>query len=303
MIDLHAHTTHSDGTLSPRELVSLAHRLGLSALAVTDHDTSSACAEAAAVGRELGVRVASGIELSVEDDFGGTFARFHLLAYACDPSSRLLSQTVPFLQAERDKRNHEVLQVLAGLGMPLDFEELRALGGHQIGRPHIAQLLKQKGHVSSLQEAFDLYLDSSRPAYRPKVVLTARDAVTAIREAGGVSMWAHPCDSRRTRGKDGVASEKYSWAQFDSMLSVWIGWGLDGLETHYPTYNEADIEWSRRRARELNLLEGGGSDFHGARKANRLGDCGLSGPLPASALERIEERAAQRKAAQCKAAL
>lgn len=296
MIDLHAHTTHSDGTASPRELVSLAREAGLSALAITDHDTSSACEEAMLAGQEQGVRVVPGIELSIEDDFGGTFARFHLLAYACDPRSELLSRTVPFLQAERDKRNHEVLQVLAEMGMPLEFEELKALGGHQIGRPHIAQLLKQKGYVSSLQEAFDLYLDSSRPAYRPKVVLHAREAVAAIKKAGGVSIWAHPCDSRRTRGKDGVSSQKYSWAQFDAMLGCWIQWGLDGLETHYPTYNAEDIEWSRRSARELKLLEGGGSDFHGARKANQLGDCGLSGPLPESVLERIEERAAERKA-------
>ena len=295
MIDLHAHTTHSDGTFSPRDLVFHAREVGLSAIAVTDHDTSSACQEAAQAGMELGVRVVPGIELSVEDDFGGTFARFHLLAYFCDPDSQLLSETVPFLQAERDKRNHEVLQVLAALGMPLEFEELRALGGNQIGRPHIAQLMVQKGYVSSLQEAFDLYLDSSRPAYRPKVVLSAREAVAAIRQAGGVSIWAHPCDSRKTRSKSGVVSEKYSWPAFDAILQCWIGWGLDGLETHYPTYDADDIEWARRVAREFGLLESGGSDFHGARKPNLLGDCGLSGPLPESALEQIEARAQERK--------
>jgi len=297
MIDLHAHTTHSDGTLSPRQLVEHARQAGLSALAITDHDTSSACEEAAQAGREANVRVVAGIELSVEDDFDGTFARFHLLAYECDPASELLSRTVPLLQAERDKRNHQVLQVLAEMGMPLDFAELRALGGHQIGRPHIAQLLLQKGYVTSLQQAFDLYLDSSRPAYRPKAVLRARDAVAAIREAGGVSIWAHPCDSRRTRGESGQVSQKYSWEQFEAMLACWIGWGLDGLETHYPTYEAPDIEWSRRMARQFKLLEGGGSDFHGTRKPNRLGDCGLSGPLPESVLQQIQARAGERKAA------
>lgn len=301
MIDLHAHTTHSDGTFSPRDLVLHARDVGLSVIAITDHDTASACEEAARAGVELGVRVVAGIELSVEDDFGGTFARFHLLGYSCDPASKLLSETVPLLQAERDKRNHEVLQVLAELGMPLDFAELRALGGNQIGRPHIAQLMVQKGYVPSLQEAFDLYLDSSRPAYRPKVVLKARHAVAAIGEAGGVAVWAHPCDSRRTRGKDGAVSEKYAWPAFDAILQCWIGWGLDGLETHYPTYNADDIEWSRRAAREHGLLESGGSDFHGSRKPNRLGDCGLSGPLSESALEQIdaliEQRRSQREAA------
>jgi predicted metal-dependent phosphoesterase TrpH len=294
MIDLHAHTTASDGTFSPRDLVLHAREIGISHLAITDHDTAAACEEAALVGREAGVRVVPGIELSVEDTFGDTFARFHLLGYFCDPNSKLLREDVPFLQRERDKRNREVLQVLASAGMPISYEELQAIGGNQIGRPHIAQLLKEKGHVTSTQQAFDLYLDSGRPAYRAKLVMKARDAVAAIRAAGGVAVWAHPADSRKRRSKEGVVSEKYSWPQMDEMLRAWISWGLDGLEAHYPTYDEADIEWTRRAAREDGLIASGGSDFHGTRKVNRLGDCGPSGAVPEEVLGQIATLAKER---------
>jgi predicted metal-dependent phosphoesterase TrpH len=295
MIDLHAHTTASDGTFSPRDLVAHAREVGLSALAITDHDTDAGWDEGLATGRELGVEVVPGIELSVEDDFGGVFARFHLLGYECSRDSRLLSQEVPRLQAERDKRNHEVLEVLAGMGMSIEFAELRAAAGNQAGRPHIAQLLLEKGHVSSLQEAFDRYLDSSAPAYRPKAVMKARDAVRAIREAGGVAIWAHPpFDRKKKNAASGEWKERFSWQQYNSILQAWIAWGLDGLETHYPTYDLDEIEWTHSRACEHSLIASGGSDFHGWRKKNLLGDCGLSGPVPHLALEQIRELARSR---------
>ena len=279
MIDLHAHTTASDGTLSPRELVQHARDIGLSAVAVADHDTTSGWTEAFEAASELGIEVVPGIELSVEDRFGEHFGRFHLLGYYCSPDSELLKSEVPRLQDERDKRNREVLQVLAGQGMPVSYEELREIAGNQIGRPHIAQKMREKGYVSSLQEAFDLYLASGALAYRPKVVMKARDAVAAIREASGVAIWAHPPYDRK----------KLSWEQFDAVLQAWIAWGLDGLEAHYPTYSDEEAQWTHGAARRHGLIASGGSDFHGARKVNPLGECGRSGPVPDEVLRQIQE--------------
>ena len=253
-IDLHAHTTASDGSLSPTELVQKAASIGLSALAVTDHDTLSGLAEAQSAAAEVGLELIPGVELSVEDDGG----RFHLLGYLFDPGNGELQETLVRIRAGRAARNEQMAQKMADLGLAVTMDDVRAEAGEDaevIARPHFAQALIKKGIVTSVKEAFDRYLATGKPLYMPKEVLTPRDAIALIHGAGGVAVMAHP--GLIPLSATALAQRIETLARED---------GLDGLEAYYSQHSLADTQRFLALALANQMLVTGGSDFHGTPK-------------------------------------
>ena len=282
-IDLHAHTTASDGSLSPTELVQRAAGIGLAALAVTDHDTLGGLAEARAAAGEAGIELVPGVELSVEDDGG----RFHLLGYGFDPDDAALGEKLVTLRAARADRNERMAAKMSELGLPLTMDDVRAEAGEDadvIARPHFAQALIKKGVVRSVAEAFDTYLSSGKPLYLPKEVLTPREAIALIHAAGGVAVMAHP----------GLVPLSAS-ALADRIASLHTDAGLDGLEAYYSQHGPADTDRFLTLARRHGLIVTGGSDFHGTPKPHvPLGIVFQGRPAPYVLLTQMRTRIAQR---------
>ena len=259
-IDLHTHTTASDGSLTPAALVQQAHKIGLAALAVTDHDTIGGLAEAAGVAREMGIDFLPGVELSVEDKDG----RFHLLGYEFDPEFPELAEKLTQLRQGRAVRNAQMAQKMAELGLPVTLDDVRAAAQKQSGegeeseviaRPHFAQALINKGVVSSTQEAFDKYLASGKPLYQAKEVLTPADAIALLHRAGGVAVMAHP----------GLVPLSET-ALAARVAALHDEAGLNGIEALYSQHSPADTDRFLELARRQDLLVTGGSDFHGTPK-------------------------------------
>lgn len=275
-IDLHAHTTASDGSLSPTQLVQAAHALGLSALAVTDHDTLGGLAEALQAAQLVNMTVVPGVELSVEDDGG----RFHLLGYAFNPHDQAMQDALAHLRESRARRNTLMAQRMADLGLPLTMDDVRAEAGPDsqvVARPHFAQALLRRGLVSSVQEAFDRFLASGKPLYLPKQVLTPRDAIALIHNAGGVAVMAHP--GLVPLGDEALAARIAALASES---------GLDGLEAYYSQHTEAQTARFLDIAQQNHLLVTGGSDFHGTPKPRvPLGVVYQGRPAPASLLSTL----------------
>ena len=253
-IDLHAHTTASDGSFTPTELVEAAHGLGLGALAVTDHDTLAGLGEARAAAQRVGLDLVAGVELSVEDDGG----RFHLLGYGFDPANAALAETLTTLRRSRAARNDLMAARMSEMGLPVTMDDVRAEAGEDalvIARPHFARALIKKGIVGSVAEAFEKYLSTGKPLYLPKEVLTPRDAIALIHSAGGVAVMAHP----------GLVP--LDEAAFDARVtSLAQKDGLDGIEAYYSQHSQADTDRFLALATRLGLLVTGGSDFHGTVK-------------------------------------
>ena len=286
-IDLHAHTTASDGTFSPRELVAHAKEIGLSAIAVSDHDTVAGWSEALEAGEELGVRVVPAIELSVSDEHG----KFHLLGFfpnRTELSGTELGEAVAELQRERDERNTRIYEKLAELGVAVLPARVREIagGGAQIGRPHIAQAIIELGHATSIQDAFDKYLDANSPGYSSKKGLTPREAIALIHHAGGVAVWAHPTRSPSER------AEVLDFEHGEKLLKLWKEWRLDGLETYYGAYSPEEAAWTKKMSEQFGLIGTGGSDFHGQNKPDvRLGLVNSGANVPDEVLEELSNRA------------
>lgn len=253
LADLHAHTTASDGTFTPRELVELAKRNGLAAVAVTDHDTTAGLSEAQAAGEELGVEVVPGIELSTE--FEGK--EVHVLGYFYNPEHAALRTLT---QQMRDDRLHRMDNMIvklqqAGVGITRDEVVEEAKGG-AVGRPHIARVLVRKGYVSDIPDAFDKYLGSGKPGYVERLKITPEHAVRLILEAGGVPVVAHP----------GLFGKDYL---FDTLVPL----GLAGLEAFHPDHDADKRRHYEALAEHHGLIATGGSDFHGGGAEHR-GDLG-----------------------------
>ncbi len=256
-VDLHVHTTASDGSFTPREVVEMAQKLGLSALGITDHDTLGGHAEALAAGAEMGVEIVPGIELSVQNEAG---EKSHLLGYYVAQDSGLAHELAG-LQAQRSARNEVILANLASLGAPISMARVLEIArGGVVGRPHLARALIEAGHVATTQEAFDKFLADGALASASKAVLTPARAVRLIHEAGGVAVWAHP-----TRPPSKRAGE-VDFAVLERQLQDWLQIGLDGLETYYSQFREDEASWTAQMARKYALLGTGGSDFHGVTK-------------------------------------
>src|SRR5712692_138875 len=252
MIDLHAHTTASDGSLTPTELVALARETGLSALGVTDHDTVAGLAEATEAAGGAGLELVPGVELSVDYPRG----QFHLLGYFVDFTRGLLLERLLYLQDYRFRRNEKMVELMQQHGLPITMEDIaREAGGKVIGRPHMALAMMRKGIVGSTQEAFDRYLADGRPCHLPKVKLLPAEAIALLHSAGAVTILAHP---------------KYLQipdpAELRAELASFKEQGLDGIEVFYSQHTEAETALYREMAGELEFAISGGSDFHGRSK-------------------------------------
>jgi 3',5'-nucleoside bisphosphate phosphatase len=272
VIDLHAHTTASDGSLTPTELVALARERGLRALGVTDHDTVGGLEEALAAGGDAGVEVVPGIELSVDYKHG----EFHLLGYFIDLHSPALVERLAAVQENRRNRNGRMVERLQALGLPLTMEDVvREAGGGQIGRPHMALALVRCGAVGSTQEAFDRYLADGRPGNIPKVRLVPEEAMELLHAAGGRAVLAHPSSLA-------FPDE----ASFDAEIARLREAGLDGLEAYYSQHTPEQTARFLALATRLGLRVSGGSDFHGRSKPHvQLGVVHEGRALPAELLD------------------
>ncbi|MCE9536679.1 MAG: PHP domain-containing protein, partial [Nitrospirae bacterium] len=188
-IDLHLHTTHSDGSLSPTDVLKLAHKAGVTALAITDHDIVTGIPEAIAAGAELGIEIIPGVEISSR--VGNS--ELHILGYCLQWQDQELNRRLASLRESRHSRNPQIIERLRALGLDVTYEEVRALAGTDaVGRPHIARLLMDKHYVTSAKDAFDRYLAEGRPAYVERELPSPTDAIAWIRAAGGVAVLAHP---------------------------------------------------------------------------------------------------------------
>ncbi|AVX20236.1 hypothetical protein SAMN02745885_02356 [Carboxydocella sporoproducens DSM 16521] len=275
MIDLHTHTTASDGTFRPAELVELAYKQGLAALAITDHDVVDGLAEGIARGRELGLPVISGVEISVE--WQGR--EMHILGYYIDHQHPQLLQNLAQLREFRAQRNPKMVEKLQALGIEITMAEVEAKAqGQVVGRPHFAAVLLEKGVVSSVNEAFDKYLARGGLAYVPKERLTPREGITLIRQAGGVPVLAHP----RYLG--------LAQSQLVDLARELRDYGLAGIEVYYSENSEADTAQARAVAEELGLVMTGGTDFHGTNKPEiQLGRGHGNLSIPYSLVEELEK--------------
>ncbi|HEU5448444.1 MAG TPA: PHP domain-containing protein [Acidimicrobiia bacterium] len=276
MIDLHTHSTASDGSDEPAALMAIAASSGMSAVALTDHDTIEGLAEARAAASEVGVRLVQGCELSCEV---GT-ATMHLLVYFLEDGPGPLQDRLSGLQAARADRNRRIVSVLQDHGLDVTLDEIAAeAGGGSVGRPHVAGVLLRKGYVSSIQEAFDVWLAKGRPAYLDRDRLLPAEAIALAHASGAVTVLAHPT----SLGYEGPALE-----QFVAGLAAD---GLDGMECEYGRYTPELRAALRAMADRLDLAVTGGSDYHGRYKPDLALGSGLGDlAVPDSLLDALEAR-------------
>lgn len=252
LIDLHVHSTASDGTLSPSEVALYAKAKCLSAIALTDHDTVSGIDECAKEGLRSGVIVVPGIEFSA--DFHGK--EVHILGYYIDPHHPKLTQKLSELVAARATRNTEMLGKLAALGMPLMIEDCLSdtAPGATITRAHIAKALLEKGYIKERSEAFNRYIGAGKPAYVPKKRFTVEECTSLIHEAGGLAVLAHPL------------LYGYDRKDLSEITRGLVSEGIDGMECIYATHSKEDVAFLLQLCLKHKLFPTGGSDFHGANK-------------------------------------
>jgi 3',5'-nucleoside bisphosphate phosphatase len=275
LIDLHLHTTASDGRLSPAQLVSRAEDAALTTISVTDHDTVAAIAEVTELARAVGIRVIPGIEITAVDDQRDV----HMLGYFFDPASATLATLLERQRALRVARVREIGERLASLGVPIDVESVlvgaAARPGSSVGRPLVARELMRAGHVASVQQAFDVWLATGRPAFITRTGPSPAAVVGAIHDAGGIASMAHPGVTKR-----------------DELIGPLIDEGLDAIEVYHSDHTPEARHTYLALAQRHGLAVSGGSDFHGEEpRRNTLGVVTL--PDEAfSALVKVHERRA-----------
>lgn len=251
-VDLHAHSTASDGSDSPAGLVRLAIEKGLTALALTDHDTQEGLAEARQAVGSADLELIPGTELSLDFDGGG----MHLVVLWLEPGPGPLQDRLKGLQDGREGRNTRIVEALGALGMPVTIEEvLEEAGGGSVGRPHIAAVMVRHGYVPDIKTAFDLWLANDRPAYAGRPRLNPEEAIALARESGAVPILAHP----HTLGV-------HRAAEMAEILHRLSAAGLVGLEAMYSAYQRHERYGYADLARRFGLIPSGGSDYHGTYK-------------------------------------
>jgi predicted metal-dependent phosphoesterase TrpH len=270
MIDLHSHTTASDGQHAPSELLALAHQAGVTCLAVTDHDTVAALGEAKRAADALGMQLVPGIELSAFH----ARREVHVLGHFVDPANQPLARLSERLRKERHERMEQMVEKMRGLGFPVSMEGVLGIAGDaHLGRPHLARLLVERGFCTSTQDAFDRFLADGGPAWVDRFRLPADEAIALIRQAGGVATLAHPGVSKMERGN------------IEDLAKA----GLGGLEVYHSDHNPSVREKYLKIAAEFDLVPTAGSDFHGEKVApgRKLG----SASMPRASLEELSRRA------------
>jgi 3',5'-nucleoside bisphosphate phosphatase len=253
LIDLHTHSTASDGSLSPEELVVYAKGKGAAAISLTDHDTIEGLERALAAGKEHGLEVIPGLEISSQYPAGS----MHILGYYVDPAEPNLKQELNRLQEARLERNPKIIKKLQSLGLPISYDQVQATAKGQIGRPHIAHVLLQMGAVSSMEDAFQKYLARGAAAYEEKFRFSPREAITLIIRAGGIPVLAHPFTLNYSSLRD-----------LKQVVEQLKREGLKGIEVIYSEHTSDQTRDYFSLVRELDLIFTGGSDFHGDLKKN-----------------------------------
>ncbi len=262
MIDLHTHTTESDGTFSPQDLILEAKRIGLEALAITDHDTFAGYLQAMPYAEREGVRLLCGIELStkLEEPKRKTV---HLLGYFLhNPPAPSFLEWITQAQQSRRDRNVRLAARLQSMGLDVRIEEVESMGRSMAGRPHFARVMVQKGYVLNPREAFDRYLDESAPAYVDRDEPTVKQGIALVHAAGGIASLAHP-----------IRLGKQNRIEEEALVSRLAADGLGAIEAFHSDHSAADVVRYLGYANKFNLRVTGGSDFHGENKPNvRLGE-------------------------------
>ncbi|MBB6429967.1 PHP domain-containing protein [Algisphaera agarilytica] len=288
--DLHMHSTASDGTDAPEALPRLCKAAGLSGFALTDHDTTAGVAACAAAAKKLKITFVPGIELSANpdlDETGQPVGSLHLLGHHIDPDHEHLAEISKRLGRARAERNPMIIEKLNGLGVSITYDEVIELaeaGASQegaaasapaiVGRPHIGQVLVNKGYVKSIHEAFARYIGSNGAAYARRDLLSAAEAIEAIHAAGGLVTLAHP-----------VHLEAADAEELEHTVARLVDLGLDGIETRHSDHTPGDVKRFERLAERFRLLTTGGSDYHGSRKSIALG----SQKVPMAVCDRLTQ--------------
>lgn len=256
-IDLHIHSTASDGTVSPSKIISLAHSLNIGAIAITDHDTIDGSKEALTLDIPHSLKLLTGVEISVSSNPSLPYAgSFHMLGYSIRLDDPVLNRTLDMLQDARRNRNPKIVKRLNNLGINLSLKDVAdEFGEGQLGRPHIAQFMVKRGFVKSINEAFDKYLGTGKPAYVDKYRLDCGRAIEIILASGGIPVLAHPF-FLHIENKD----------RFEDLIVSLKKIGLKGIEAYYPEHSPDLTVFYAEIANRYDLLITGGTDFHGSIK-------------------------------------
>ena len=276
LIDLHTHSLKSDGAQTPADVVRTAHAAGLSAIALSDHDNIEGVPEAMAEGERLGIEVIPAVELSAQSD-----TELHILGYFIDIHNKRLNDAMAYALKVRDERQEETCRKLNEQGFQITMEEAReeAHGNPVLCRAHFAQIMVRKGYAESVKDAFNRYLSVGCYAYSNRQALTATEAVSLIREAGGIAVAAH------------LHLIKKPDDELREYLKALIPYGLDGIEGYYTDYTPDMEQRYRAMAKELGLVISGGTDYHGANKPHiTIGQGRGNLEIPYSVLDGLRER-------------
>lgn len=252
--DLHTHTTYSDGSLTPAELIKMAFKEGIKLVAITDHDNINGVNEALEEGKKFGIKVIPGVEISIDYNPG----TFHLCGYCIDVGNRILNERLKFVQNARKERNPKIVENLNKLGIDITMEEIvEEAGSEQVGRPHFAKVLVKRGYVKNLKEAFTKYLAKGCPGYVDKKRLKLAEAINVIEEAGGICVVAHPAQL----SLNGSGEYKEFFSKIKDA-------GVKGVEAYSSHHSEEENLLFHSLANEVGMFVTGGSDFHGDMKEN-----------------------------------
>lgn len=275
-IDLHSHSTSSDGTLTPSELAEEAKKAGLCAAALTDHDTVGGIEEFAAAADKIGIEPVAGVEISAKYK-----TEMHILGLLIDYKNKEFIQKLDYLKKNRGERNSKVFELIRKNGMDITIEDVTGQknGGNleNTGRAHLAKALVKKGYAKDMQDAFDKYLKKGRICYVERVTFSPEESIRIIKNAGGAAILAHPCYITQDRN------------ELEKLLKELMGYGLDGFECMYSDYSEDYQKMCMEIADKLGLLKSGGSDFHADNRPHiKLGYAG--GRIPYEYLQKLKDR-------------
>lgn len=276
-IDLHTHSTASDGTLTPAALVKKAYDAGLTAVALTDHDTVDGLAEFHSACEKYGIEGISGVEISAQ-----YHKEMHILGFFVDETDNELIQKLDELKNARETRNRKVLKLMQENGMDITEEDITSQKDgatlRNTGRAHLARAMVNKGYVKTIEEAFSKYLKKGNSCYVERITYSPEESIRMIKAAGGTAVLAHPV----------YITEEYN--ELYSLLEKLKGLGLDGAECYYNSYTEEFSEMCGEICDKLGLIKSGGSDFHGANKPDI--DIGRvsTGYVPYSVLRKLKEQ-------------